>query len=780
MLVRPLILPATLIVGACLATLLPAEDIVTLPDTRPLTKEGDIASELVAGADRFLRAETAKTAARRAAAWQPDRSSPAAYRDSLQPQLRRLAHLLGVGDPRLPFDAPEVLQTPEGPRHAASGTRVTVTAVRWPVFEGVHGEGLLVRPKEREPLAYVVVLPDAEQTPEALVGYPAAASRASDGSPPPDESGRSATPATSAFARLLAEQGCEVLVPVLIDRQIVRRRRVALPNREWAYRLLFQMGRTPTGLEVQKVLAAVDWFETRQPRRPIGVMGYGEGARVALFAAALDPRITAAGVSGYFDAREDLWQEPLDRNLFGLLREFGDAELAALVAPRSLVIEASRGPELTVPPGTGAGPGRLVSPPGERVRAEFARARERVAGLQPAGKMSLIEPPDGQGGSEAALAALLEALGREPHLPDGSQQPKPLAWHARYDLAARQQRQLAEIERYSEWLWLESEAVREQFLAQLDSSSVERHEETIAWYRDYFDRQVIGRFERELLAPSPRTRRVYDRPLWTGYEVVLDVFPEVIAYGLLLLPKGMQPGERRPVVVCQHGLEGRPQEVIEGEIPAYIDYGALLADRGFIVFAPQNLYLFGDRFRTLQRQANPLGTSLFSLIVPQHQQITDWLAGLPQVDPERIAFYGLSYGGKTAMRVPPLVDNYCLSICSADFNEWIWKNVSQRYANSYVYTGEYEIWEFDLGNTFNYAEMAALIAPRPFMVERGHFDGVAPDQAVAYEYAKVRRLYAAQLGIGDRTEIEWFVGPHAIHGVGTFDFLHRHLDWPAP
>ena len=45
---------------------------------------------------------------------------------------------------------------------------------------------------------------------------------------------------------------------------------------------------------------------------------------------------------------------------------------------------------------------------------------------------------------------------------------------------------------------------------------------------------------------------------------------------------------------------------------------------------------------------------------------------------------------------------------------------------SYVWSPEYEIFEFDLGSTFNYAEMAALIAPRPFMVERGHFDNVAP------------------------------------------------------
>src|SRR6202034_2591263 len=170
----------------------------------------------------------------------------------------------------------------------------------------------------------------------------------------------------------------------------------------------------------------------------------------------------------------------------------------------------------------------------------------------------------------------------------------------------------------------------------------------------------------------------------------------------------------------------------------YSAFAARLADRGVITFAPQNLYIFTDRFRTLQRKDNPLNKSLFSIITPQHQQIFDWLKTQPFVDPARIGFYGLSYGGKTAMRVPTLVTNYCLSICSGDFNEWVWKNASTRSPYTYVTKPEYEIFEFDLGSTFNYAEMAALIAPRPFMVERGHFDGVAPDETVAYEFAKVR------------------------------------------
>ena len=82
-----------------------------------------------------------------------------------------------------------------------------------------------------------------------------------------------------------------------------------------------------------------------------------------------------------------------------------------------------------------------------------------------------------------------------------------------------------------------------------------------------------------------------------------------------------------------------------------------------------------------------------------------------------------------------------------------------------------------MGNTFDYGELAGLIFPRPFFVERGHYDGVSQDEWVAYEYARVRRLYAA-FGKPDQTGIEFFPGGHSIRGEGTFRFLHKHLDWP--
>jgi len=198
---------------------------------------------------------------------------------------------------------------------------------------------------------------------------------------------------------------------------------------------------------------------------------------------------------------------------------------------------------------------------------------------------------------------------------------------------------------------------------------------------------------------------------------------------------------------------------------------------GISANAPQNPYIGEDNFRILQRIGHPIKVSLFSVILGQHEQTLKWLSTLPFVDPKRIGFYGLSYGGKTAVRVPPLLDGYALSICSGDFNEWVWKTTTVLARQSYLLTKEYDMYEFDFANTVNYAELAELMAPRPFMVERGHDDPVGLDEWVAFEYAKVREFYD-KMGIGDRTEIEFFSGPHEVHRKGTFRFLKQHLQWP--
>src|SRR5262249_21884477 len=146
------------------------------------------------------------------------------------------------------------------------------------------------------------------------------------------------------------------------------------PHREWIYRQSYEMGRHIIGYEVSKIQAAVDWFDheaqssgNKTHGLKTGVAGYGEGGLLAFYTAALDSRIEATLVSDYFDPRQHIWEEPIYRNVFGLLHEFGDAEIASLVAARSLIVEHSTVPKVEGPPKprdgrSGAAPGRLKTP----------------------------------------------------------------------------------------------------------------------------------------------------------------------------------------------------------------------------------------------------------------------------------------------------------------------------------------------------------------------------------------------------------------------------------
>ena len=73
-----------------------------LPGTKPLTMTGDLASEMVAGADRFLLKQIEESAGKREKYWKRDFSSAEAYQASVEPNRKRLAHILGVRDARVP------------------------------------------------------------------------------------------------------------------------------------------------------------------------------------------------------------------------------------------------------------------------------------------------------------------------------------------------------------------------------------------------------------------------------------------------------------------------------------------------------------------------------------------------------------------------------------------------------------------------------------------------------------------------------------------------------
>ena len=201
-------------------------------------------------------------------------------------------------------------------------------------------------------------------------------------------------------------------------------------------------------------------FAARRPVRrsaereeaKVGVVGYAEGGLVAFYAAAIDPRIDGALVSGYFDRRGRVWEEPIDRNIWSLLERFGDAEIASLVLPRHLVVEHAAVPSFT------SSKGAWQTPAGASVRGEFGRIPAVAAFPKPSLVIGRGDEPVGPLSAQA-LADFAARLGfKLIETSDGLAADR----RRRFDAAARHERTVGEIERHVQRLVHEAEQVRDR------------------------------------------------------------------------------------------------------------------------------------------------------------------------------------------------------------------------------------------------------------------------------------------------------------------------------
>ena len=330
------LLLASLCLWLCSSFVMAGDAPAQLPETQPLTWDDDLADRMMDGLHRFVDRKIEHAVANRQQFWKRDTSSPEAYEKSIAPNRERLKKLIGVVDQRVPvrmefvsnihgaqWTTRKILENYENIDRINrrdrtmldKSTRLTVSRVRWSVLDGVFGEGLLVQ-SLGSPIGAVIVLPDADQTPEELVKI------------------------EKQFVRRLAAMNIVVLIPTLVNRQDTYSGSdlVAFtnqPHREWIWRQSYHMGRHVIGLEVQKVLAAAEWLQRSiGESKPVGVAGYGEGGVVAMYAATVEPKLAACLVGGYFGPHVRPWEEPIYRHVWSQHREFGDAELATL-SPRT-------------------------------------------------------------------------------------------------------------------------------------------------------------------------------------------------------------------------------------------------------------------------------------------------------------------------------------------------------------------------------------------------------------------------------------------------------------
>jgi dienelactone hydrolase len=145
------------------------------------------------------------------------------------------------------------------------------------------------------------------------------------------------------------------------------------------------LGRTLLGERVFDVARALDYLELRgdADASRIGVLGNSGGGTVALYAAALLPRIGLAVPSCSFCSFDDsilAMYHCADNYVPGLCKLADASDVAALVAPRPVVVVAGKHDELF---------------PIASVRRAFRKARRAWSALGAAGACRLVVGPEG-------------------------------------------------------------------------------------------------------------------------------------------------------------------------------------------------------------------------------------------------------------------------------------------------------------------------------------------------------------------------------------------------
>jgi dienelactone hydrolase len=298
----------------------------------------------------------------------------------------------------------------------------------------------------------------------------------------------------------------------------------------------------------------------------------------------------------------------------------------------------------------------------------------------------------------------------------------------------------------------------------------------------------------ELLGPPParvpldlELRETVDCGSYDRHSIVFDSERTMSVPAFLLVPHDRT--EAGPAILAQHGhgpgkseVCGLDDDASRSAIAEHNgDYAHVLAEAGYVVLAP-DLRCFGERrdwnppekygcdlnlVHAVVAGANPLAQNLWDLA-----RALDVLEQHPLVDPARIGMVGLSYGGTCTLFLSALDERIAAAVVSGYFSSWAESHrVPWNLCGSQVLPG--------MLTDLEPLAVAALVAPRPLLVETGTDDVIFPIAAAVPEMARLRVVYDA-LGAPDAVQHDVFDGDHRWNGVEVPAFLARALGAREP
>lgn len=289
---------------------------------------------------------------------------------------------------------------------------------------------------------------------------------------------------------------------------------------------------------------------------------------------------------------------------------------------------------------------------------------------------------------------------------------------------------------------------------------------------------------------KPRITDEVDCGDYRRQRVEIQTEPGIIMPLYVLIPKSAR--SRTPAVINPHGHSGGGKVAVAGirDNPLVTesidnhnyDYGVQFARAGLISFCP-DARGFGERQERAARtdvlnpscqfinhMAHPLGQTVTGMWVWDLHRLVDYIQTRKDCDAGRIGCAGLSGGGLQTLWATALDDRIQAAVVSGYFYGYQ-QALLEQYGNcscNYV-PHLYEV--IDMG------DLAAMIAPRPLMIETGTQDplngadgmnNVLPQVRIA---ARAYRLLDAR----DNLQHDVFEGAHRWHGIRSVPWLVQRL-----
>lgn len=258
-------------------------------------------------------------------------------------------------------------------------------------------------------------------------------------------------------------------------------------------------------------------------------------------------------------------------------------------------------------------------------------------------------------------------------------------------------------------------------------------------------------------------------------ELRIPVLPGIHSIGLYLRPKGAAPDDKLPLVIAAHGRGGMPDQTADGKLPSMSrsrrDFAWDALRRGYAVWLPTYVHYgregndLRDRLTVRAWQA---GTSLPAIEIGKTVKALDVLVQRPDIDPQRVAMVGLSYGGFYTLYTTALEPRIRVAVAAAYFND------RESILDKSEPTGFLD-WRFqDSLSLWRDPWVAALVAPRPLLIEAGNQDQLFPIEGARRTAPQAAQVYE-KLGVADRFRFLEFVGRHDYNGVEAMDFIDAQM-----